>query len=62
MTTVDAVRERLHEVVESYSAATGSNLDIVEMGLVDTISIDGDHVEVQMLLTTSICHMFSYFI
>ncbi|TYL37329.1 hypothetical protein CV102_17035 [Natronococcus pandeyae] len=32
------------------------------MGLVDTISIDGDHVEVQMLLTTPTCHMVSDFI
>lgn len=62
MTTVDAVRERLNEVVDPCSAATGSNLDIVEMGLVDTISIDGDHVKVQMLLTTPICHMVLYLI
>ena len=32
------------------------------MGLVDIISIDGDHVEVQMLLTTPTCHMVSDFI
>lgn len=61
MTTVEAIRERLLEIVDPCSAATGSNLDIVEMGLVDTIEIDDGHVDVRMRLTTPTCHMVPYF-
>jgi metal-sulfur cluster biosynthetic enzyme len=62
VTTVDAVREQLHKVVDPCSAATGSNLDIVEMGLVDTIDIDDGHADIQMRLTTPACHMIPYFV
>jgi metal-sulfur cluster biosynthetic enzyme len=62
MTTVEAIREQLGEVVDPCSAATGSNLDIVEMGLVDTIDIDDGHVDVRMRLTTPTCHMVPYFV
>ena len=62
MTTVEAVREQLDEIVDPCSAATGSNLDIVEMGLVDTIEIDDGHVDVRMRLTAPTCHMVPYFV
>ena len=57
----DRVRERLREVVDPCSAATGSNLDIVEMGLVKSIDVDGESVRVEMRLTTPMCHMVPYF-
>jgi metal-sulfur cluster biosynthetic enzyme len=62
VTTVEAVREQLHEVIDPCSAATGSNLDIVEMGLLDSVDIDGGHVAVRMRLTTPACHMVPYFV
>ncbi|GAB7020660.1 metal-sulfur cluster assembly factor [Halostagnicola bangensis] len=61
MTTVEAVRESLREIVDPCSAATGSNLDIVEMGLVKSIDVSENHVHVSMRLTTLTCHMVPYF-
>ena len=57
----ERIRERLREIVDPCSAATGSNLDIVEMGLVKSIEIDDGHVDVEMRLTTPMCHMVPYF-
>jgi metal-sulfur cluster biosynthetic enzyme len=62
VTTVEAVRQQLQEIVDPCSAATGSNLDIVEMGLIDSIEIDDSHVDVNMRLTTPACHMVPYFV
>jgi metal-sulfur cluster biosynthetic enzyme len=61
MTDADAVRDALREVVDSCSAATGSNLDIVEMGLLKSVSVDDGHVDIEMRLTTPVCHMVAYF-
>lgn len=61
MTSPEAVREALREVVDPCSAATGSNLDIVEMGLVKDVGVDDGHVRVDMRLTTPVCHMVAYF-
>jgi metal-sulfur cluster biosynthetic enzyme len=58
----ERVRERLRGVVDPCSAATGSNLDIVEMGLVKSVEVDGGHVDVEMRLTSPMCHMVPYFI
>lgn len=55
------VRGRLHDVVDPCSAATGSNLDIVEMGLVKSIDIAGGDVRIEMRLTSPMCHMVPYF-
>jgi len=60
-TDADRVRERLREVVDPCSAATGSNLDIVEMGLVKGVTVADGHVDVEMRLTTPVCHMVGYF-
>lgn len=57
----ERVRECLHEVVDPCSAATGSNLDIVEMGLVKSIDITGGDVHIEMRLTSPMCHMVPYF-
>jgi len=62
VTTSEAVRDALREVVDPCSAATGSNLDIVEMGLVKAVDVSGGHVHVEMRLTTPACHMVPYFV
>lgn len=56
------VREKLREIVDPCSAANGSNLDIVEMGLVNNVEITDGDVRVEMRLTTPACHMIPYFI
>ena len=61
MTDADAVREALREVVDPCSAATGSNLNIVEMGLLKSVDVDDGHVDIEMRLTTPVCHMVAYF-
>lgn len=58
----EAVHEALGEIVDPCSAANGSNLDIVEMGLVKDVSIEDSEVVVEMRLTTPACHMVPYFI
>lgn len=62
MTTHERVREQLRGVVDPCSAATGSNLDIVEMGMVKSIEVDDGYVDVELHLTTPACHMVAYFI
>lgn len=62
MTTVQQIRDSLRDVVDPCSAATGSDLDIVEMGLVKSVDITDGRVEVQMRLTTPACHMIPFFI
>lgn len=62
MTTPEQVREALREVIDPCSVAAGSNLDIVEMGLVKSIEVSDGHVNVEMRLTTPVCHMVAYFI
>jgi metal-sulfur cluster biosynthetic enzyme len=56
------IREELREIVDPCTAATGSNLDIVEMGLVKSVSVADGAAHVDMHLTTPACHMVSYFI
>ena len=58
---VARVCERLRDVVDPCSAATGSNLEIVEMGLVKSVDVDDGHVDVEMRLTSPMCHMVPYF-
>lgn len=57
----DQVRNCLHEIVDPCSAATGSNLDIVELGLVKAIDVEQGHVDIEMRLTSPMCHMVPYF-
>jgi len=62
VTGPDRVREALRGLVDPCTAATGSNLDVVEMGLVAAIEIDDGTVHVDLRLTTPACHMVPYFI
>lgn len=61
MTTVAEVEAALAQVVDPCSATTGSNLNIVEMGLVKSIEVDDGHVDVDMRLTSPACTMIPYF-
>ena len=61
-TSEERVRDALREIVDPCSAANGSNLDIVEMGLVNSIEVTDGDVRVEMRLTTPACHMVPYFI
>lgn len=62
MTSTSDVRERLRGIVDPCTAATGSHLDIVEMGLVKDIDVSDGIVTVDIRLTTPACHMVPYFI
>lgn len=59
--TVDRVKDRLDEVIDPCSAGNGTNLSIVEMGLLDTIDVDGGDVTVNIHLTSPGCMMIPYF-
>lgn len=61
MTTAEEVKDALSQVVDPCSATTGSNLDIVEMGLVKSVAVDDGHVDVDMRLTSPACTMIPYF-
>lgn len=61
MSDIGRIRAVLKEVIDPCSAATGSNLDVVEMGLIKSVDVEGDHVNIQMRLTTPACHMLPYF-
>ena len=58
----ERIRDALRGIVDPCSAANGSNLDIVEMGLVKNIQVNDSDVRVEMRLTTPACHMVPYFI
>jgi len=62
MVTTDAVRAVLDTVIDPCSAANGTDLSIVEMGLLDDVSIDDGHVEVDLMVTSPMCTMVPYFI
>jgi metal-sulfur cluster biosynthetic enzyme len=61
MMTEAAVREALANIIDPCSATTGSDLNIVEMGLVKSVSIEGGDVVVDMHLTSPVCTMVGYF-
>lgn len=57
-----AVRRRLRRVVDPCSAARGLDHDVIEMGLLDGIEIDGRDVTVHLRLTTPACLMVTNFV
>lgn len=56
------IRDRLDNILDPCSEANGSNLSIVEMGLIDEIRIDDGHVEVDIRLTSPHCMMLPVFV
>lgn len=61
MTTEDAVMDALGKIIDPCSATTGSNLDIVEMGLIKSVLIEDSHVVIDMRVTSPVCKMVGYF-
>jgi metal-sulfur cluster biosynthetic enzyme len=57
-----AVRERLDEIVDPCSEARGTDISIVEMGLLKKIEIDDGTVHVELRITSPSCMMVGYFI
>lgn len=56
------VCDRLDEVVDPCSAANGTDLSIIEMGLLDDADIEEGHVTVSMRLTSPFCMQLPYFV
>ena len=56
------IQDRLDNILDPCSEANGSNLSIVEMGLLDDIRIDGNHIEVDIRLTSPHCMMLPVFV
>jgi len=57
-----AVREKLDEIVDPCSEARGTDISIVEMGLLKRIEVDGGSVHVELRITSPSCMMVGYFI
>ena len=55
------VEERLDDVIDPCSAANGTNLSIVDMGLIRSLDVEDGHVAVDLYLTTPGCMMLPYF-
>jgi metal-sulfur cluster biosynthetic enzyme len=62
MTDITEVRNALTEVIDPCSAARGTDLNLVEMGLVRSIEVDGREVTVGLRLTSPACHMVHYLV
>lgn len=56
------VREQLDQIVDPCSEARGTDISIVEMGLLKSIEIDGETVQVELRITSPSCMMVGYFI
>jgi len=55
------IRERLERVVDPCSAAQGYHFSVVEMGLVDGVTVEAGHVTVSLRLTSPTCMMVDRF-
>ncbi len=58
MPSPDDIRVALQDVRDPCSVMNRTNLDIVEMGLVEDVQVDGGHVTVTLLLTDPTCIFF----
>lgn len=57
-----AVRKRLDGIVDPCSEARGTDISIVEMGLLKSIEVDDGTVHVELRITSPSCMMVGYFI
>lgn len=57
-----AVREELDEIIDPCSEARGTNISIVEMGLLRKIEINDGTVHIELRITSPSCMMVGYFI
>lgn len=58
----DAIRSRLENVIDPCSEANGTNMDVVEMGLLKSIDVEDGQVTVDLRLTSPHCMMVPFFI
>ena len=57
-----AVRERLDKIVDPCSEARGTDISIVEMGLLKSVEVENGSVHVELRITSPSCMMVGYFI
>lgn len=57
-----AVRERLDEIIDPCSEARGTDLSIVDMGLLKKIEIEDGTAHIELRITSPSCMMVGYFI
>ena len=57
-----AVREELDRIVDPCSEARGTDISIVEMGLLKKIEIEDGVVDIELRITSPSCMMVGYFI
>lgn len=57
-----AVREQLDEIIDPCSEARGTEISIVEMGLLKRIEVEDDTVHIELRITSPSCMMVGYFI
>lgn len=57
-----AIREQLDQIVDPCSEARGTDISIVEMGLLKSIQVDNGSVHVELRITSPSCMMVGYFI
>lgn len=57
-----AVRDRLDDIIDPCSEARGTDISIVEMGLLKKIDIDDGTVHIELRITSPSCMMVGYFI
>lgn len=58
----DKIFEQLDEIIDPCSAANGTHLSVVDMGLIEGIDIQNQKVVIKMLLTSPMCTQIPYFI
>lgn len=56
------IRERLDEIIDPCSEARGTDISIVEMGLLKKIEVDDGAVHIELRITSPSCMMVGYFI
>ena len=56
------VRERLDRIIDPCSEARGTDISLVEMGLLKAIHVDGGSVHIELRITSPSCMMVGYFI
>lgn len=57
-----AVREQIDEIIDPCSEARGTDISIVEMGLLKKIEVDDGTVHIELRITSPSCMMVGYFI
>lgn len=57
-----AVRERLDKIIDPCSEARGTDISIVEMGLLKRIEVEDGSVHIELRITSPSCMMVGYFI